>query len=59
MNTKEERLKQLAEHLARHIKSSHRGYDFPSTRDLEDYIYSGFRDYEYQHRDQEIQIVKS
>lgn len=54
----EERFKLLASHLAYHITNSYRGYDFPSNDELADYIYCGFRDYEYQHRDQKIQIIK-
>ena len=55
---KEEQRRRLAEHLASHIENSHRGYEWPSSKYLADYIYCGFRDYEYQHQDQKIQIVK-
>ena len=48
----------LAEHLSIYIRSSHRGYDFPSNDELINYIIDGIKNYEWQHKNQTIQIKR-
>ena len=55
---KETRLKQVADHVARHLESCYRGYNLPCRETLTDYIYSAIRDYEHCHKNQKIEVIE-